>query len=122
MKTNSFSIKARTDSFRYAIKGVYQFFLQEPNAVIHFIATIIVFTGIFYFKISKTETIALILATGLVWVAEIFNTAIEKMMDIISPGWNANVGLIKDISAGAVLVSAFVAAIIGAIVFIPKII
>lgn len=122
MKTNSFSFRARRNSFRFALKGIYQFFLQEPNAVIHFVATVIVFAGIFYFKLSKTETIALVLAIGFVWVAEIFNTAIERAVDLISPGWNADAGSIKDISAGAVLMSAVVAAITGAIVFIPKII
>jgi diacylglycerol kinase (ATP) len=121
MKVNSFSIKARSRSFRYAFNGIYKFFLHEPNAVLHFIATIAVFAGIFYFNIQRSEIVVLVLATGFVWVAEIFNTAIERIMDVISPEWRSETGLIKDLSAGAVLLSALTAAITGAIIFIPKI-
>ena len=121
MKANSFSINARLKSFRYAIKGIIQFFLQEPNAWIHLLATTGVVIGIFYFKISNNELLALILSIGFVWVAELFNTAIERIMDFLSPGYDSRTAIIKDLSAGAVLLSALTAATIGLIVFIPKI-
>jgi diacylglycerol kinase (ATP) len=64
--------------------------------------------------------IALVIVIGLVWVAEIFNTAIEKIMDLISPSYHPEVKLIKDLAAAAVLTTAFIAVIAGAIIFIPK--
>ena len=64
---------------------------------------------------------ALIIVIGFVWVAEFFNTAIERIMDFISPGQHPEVRFIKDMSAGAVLLAALTAAITGGIIFIPEI-
>lgn len=121
MKSNSFSIRARGKSFQYALHGIYKFFLQEPNAVIHLIATILVFLAAFYFDVTKTEMLALVIVTGFVWSAELFNTAIEKVMDFISPDRHPAIEFIKDVSAGAVLLSALTAFITGIIIFLPKI-
>ncbi|MEI9946247.1 MAG: diacylglycerol kinase family protein [Chitinophagaceae bacterium] len=120
MKSNSFSLKARSKSFRYAFNGIYKFLVQEPNALIHLSATIIVFLAALYFDISKTEAMALVIVTGLVWAAEIFNTAIERIMDFISPDYHPAVEVIKDMAAGAVLITAITAIVTGAIIFIPK--
>lgn len=121
MKANSFSIKARGRSFRYACKGIYKFFSQEPNAWIHVAATAVVFGAAFYFKVTRTEMMTLVIVTGFVWVSEILNTAVERIMDFISPEHHPETGFIKDIAAAAVLLSALTALITGAIVFIPKI-
>lgn len=121
MRITLFSIRARFRSFGYAFRGICHFFLQEPNAWIHLIATTGVAIGIFYFKISSNELLVLILSMGFVWVAELFNTAIERIMDFVSPGYDSRTGIIKDLSAGAVLLSAFTAAIAGLVIFIPKI-
>ena len=115
-----FSIKARIKSFQFAFAGLYQFFKSEQNAWIHLAATITVIIMSFVFSITKNEAIALVFATGFVWVAEIFNTAIEKIMDFITVGKNQKIKLIKDLSAAAVLVAAVTAAVIGCLVFIPK--
>ncbi|MBO9658929.1 MAG: diacylglycerol kinase family protein, partial [Chitinophagaceae bacterium] len=68
------------------------------------------------------ELIALVIVTGLVWAAEIMNTAVEHLVDFVSPGFHQKAGLIKDLSAGAVLVLSVTALITGLIIFIPKII
>lgn len=111
---------AGIESMKYAWNGVKEFVAQEPNARIHLVATTILCGAIVYFKIRGVELLALIIVTGFVWVAEAFNTAVEAIMDFISPEYHPRVGLIKDISAGAVLLAVFTALIIAAIVFFPK--
>jgi len=73
-----------------------------------------------YCKLSPNEIVFLVLVTGFVWVAELFNTAIERIMDFISGESHPGIKLIKDLAAGAVLLSAVTAFITGAIIFIPK--
>ena len=121
MKTKQFSFRDRANSFRYAWEGIYSFFAREHNAWIHLAATVTMFLAAWWFSVSRSEMILLIVATGFVWVAEIFNTAIEKTMDFISPEYHPRVKVIKDLSAAAVLVAAFVSMITGALIFIPKI-
>jgi diacylglycerol kinase (ATP) len=120
MKTKQFSFRARANSFRFAWEGIYSFFRQEHNAWIHLAASLVAFIAAWWFRVSRNEMILLIAVIGFVWVAEIFNTAIEKMMDLISPGYHPKVKLIKDLAAAAVLVAAFIALITGAFIFIPK--
>lgn len=120
MKTKQFSFRARANSFRFASDGVYSFFSQEHNAWIHFAATIMVFIAAFGFRVSRIEMISLVIVTGFVWVAEIFNTAIEKIMDFVSPELHPEIKLIKDLAAAGVLLAAFTAVVTGAIIFIPK--
>ena len=120
MKQQQFSLRARLNSFGFAFNGLYTFFKQEPNAMIHLIATITVCIAAVYFNVSVFEIIALIIVTGFVWVAEIFNTAIERIMDFISMEENSNIKFIKDLAACGVLISAITAMVTGAIIFIPK--
>jgi len=121
MKQNDLSLRSRGKSFRFAFNGISVFFKQEPNAILHIIATILVFVAAIFFDITKTEWIAIIVVTGFVWVAELLNTAIEKIMDFIQPAYHPSVKYIKDVSAAAVLLSAITAILTGAIIFIPKI-
>lgn len=121
LKASPFSLRARANSFRYAWNGIHRFFAQEHNAWIHLAATITVIISACWFHVSRQEMILLIVVTGLVWVAEIFNTAIEKMMDFIAPGYHPRVKLIKDLAAAGVLVASFIALTTGAFIFIPKI-
>jgi diacylglycerol kinase (ATP) len=120
MKAKEFSFRARAGSFRFAINGIKGFFRQEHNARIHLAATIAVFIAAWWLRLSGTEIILLVIVTGFVWSAEIFNTAIERIMDLISPERQPEVKLIKDLAAAAVLVAALIAFITGAIIFIPK--
>lgn len=117
-----FSFKNRLQSIGYALQGVKAFFHREHNAVIHLSSTILVVCMAVIFGVTGMEAIALLLVTGFVWTAELFNTAIEKIMDLITVEKRPAVKFIKDVSAAAVLVAAAVALITGAVVFIPKII
>lgn len=116
-----FSIRARARSFRYAFEGVAAFFRKEPNAQLHGLGTIAVIVLSALFQVSGQEMIAFIFSLGFVWCAELFNTAIEKLTDIVSPGKTPAAKFIKDVSAAAVLMAAVTALTVGCIVFIPKI-
>src|SRR5258708_32656580 len=104
----SFSIKARLRSFRYAFEGLNSFFTSQHNAIIHLLMTALVFMASLFFNISKTEAIAVILATGFVWTAELFNTAIEKLADMVSKDFLPEIKFIKDLWASAVLFTVYV--------------
>lgn len=114
--------KKLINSFKYAIEGFISSFRTERNMKIHILAMIIVVILSIYMKISLIEWCIVTLAISLVIGAELFNTAIETIIDMISPERNPNAKLVKDISAAAVLVLALGAASIGAIIFIPKVI
>ncbi|MBO9563480.1 MAG: diacylglycerol kinase family protein [Niastella sp.] len=121
MKPAPFSIRARARSFGYAWEGIIAFVRREHNAWLHCIATIAVAVLAFVVDLTNTEIIALVFAVGFVWVAEMFNTCIEHIMDFISTERKPAIKFIKDLSAGAVLVAAITALIVGSIIFIPKI-
>ena len=120
MKQKRLSLQSRMNSFGFAFRGIFKFFQQEPNAWIHLAATTCVFIAAVYFDVSNSEMIALIIVSAFVWVAEIFNTVIERIMDFISVKKEPEIAFIKDLAAGAVLISAVTAIVVGAIVFIPK--
>jgi len=121
MKLKSFSFRERAGSFRFAWEGIRLFFRKEHNAWIHLAASTGVFFAAGWFRLPGNEIISLVIVTGFVWAAEIFNSAIERIMDFISPGQCAEIKHIKDLSAAAVLLAAITALITGAIIFIPKI-
>ncbi|MGZ3956137.1 MAG: diacylglycerol kinase family protein [Flavisolibacter sp.] len=115
-----FSFKARLKSFRYAWEGIVSFFRWEHNAQIHLVVTILVAILSLTLKLANWEAVAVVFSVALVWVAEMFNTVVEKTMDYISTVTHPQVKMIKDIAAGAVLITAIAALIVGCIVFIPK--
>ncbi|MFI5187252.1 MAG: diacylglycerol kinase family protein [Chitinophagales bacterium] len=119
-ESTSFIIKARFRSFRYAFRGLNAFFAGQHNAFIHLLMTIAAFIAAIFFSISKTEVIAIIIAAGFVWAAELFNTAIEKLADLVSKDFHPGIKFVKDVSAAAVLLSALAAFLTGAIIFLPK--
>lgn len=121
-EVKGFSVRQRFRSFRFAFAGLIAFFSAEHNARIHTAATVAVIISGILFDISSAEWLTVIIVTAMVWAAELFNTAIEKIMDYISPGHHPQVKIIKDLSAAAVLVTAIAALIAGLIIFIPKII
>lgn len=121
MTSQPFSWKARVASFSFAFRGIVAFFRTEHNAWIHGGLTVLVLVLSIVLKISKTEFILLVLAMTPVWMAELFNTAIEKAMDFISIEQHQQIKLVKDLAAAAVLIAAIAALLIGCIVFIPKI-
>jgi|WetSurMetagenome_2_1015567.scaffolds.fasta_scaffold354206_1 diacylglycerol kinase (ATP) len=115
-----FSFKDRIMSFKHAFHGIAEFFQSEHNAIIHlFVATVAVGFGI-WLSISSFEWIIVILLIGIVFIAELFNTAIEKLGDLITKDYNESIKKAKDFSAAAVFIAALVAVVIGLIIFIPR--
>ena len=120
-KKESFSLKKRISSFRFAINGLVNCIKYEHNARVHTLAVVIVTVLGFVFQITIPEWIAIAIVIGLVLMAELFNTAIERLVDFVEPEWNSKVGLIKDYCAAAVLIASVIAMVVGGLVFIPKI-
>lgn len=116
-----FSIKKRIGSFRFAWEGFKCFIRSEHNAWIHIAATLAVIAFGVYYKISRTEWTAVCIAVALVFSAEMLNTAIEKLCDVVMPQQHESIKRIKDISAAAVLLCSVIACIIGLLIFLPKI-
>jgi diacylglycerol kinase (ATP) len=114
-----FSLIKRAKSFTQAGRGLWVFFKTTHNAWIH--VTIFIFAiGLgFYVGITSTEWMMLILASGMVLMAEAFNTAIEIDIDLTSPNYHPYAKDTKDVAAGAVLISAVVALTVGLIIFVP---
>ena len=111
----------RIASFGYAWKGIRSFVSKEPNAWIHCSAIVLVTIAGFFFSITHTEWLIIILCFGIVLAAEGFNTAIERLVNLVSPERHPVAGDVKDIAAGAVLICAVAAAIVGIIIFMPYI-
>ena len=120
MKKEPFSLRARMASFRNAWKGLSVFVRQEHNAWIHLSMTVLVILAGVLFRISTSEWIAVVFAIGLVISAEAINSAIERLADVVQPNRDERIRDVKDICAGAVLVCAMTAFVIGLIVFLPK--
>ncbi len=116
-----FSVKRRIGSFSHAGRGVCIHFKETHNSWIEgLIFLCVVYLG-WYSNITETEWLFIILASSMVFVSEAFNTAIEMHMDLTSPEFNPCAKDTKDIAAGAVLISAIAALIVGLIIFVPKI-
>ncbi len=109
-------------SFGFAFKGIRIVGRSQQNFWIHVIIAGLVVVSGFYAKLTHTEWCILVLTMVVVLAMEVINTAIEKLVDFVSPGFNEQAGMIKDISAAAVLVTAIGAIIIGLIIFLPKIV
>jgi len=120
-RSEKFSFRKRLVSFRYAFNGLKKLIKEEHNARIHLFITCCVLIAGAIFKISKLEWIAVILCIGWVFAMELINSAIENTADLISKERNETIEKIKDLSAGAVLVAAIASAVVGLIVFLPKI-
>ena len=116
-ENKKFSIIKRAKSFKHAGRGLYIFIKTTHNAWIHVLVLLAVIVAGFYFKISSIEWMILILTGGFVLVAEAFNTAIEIDMDLTSPEYHPYARDTKDVAAGAVLVSAITALIVGILIF-----
>lgn len=105
----------------YAARGVFEFLSTEPKTMIYTPATFAVIVAALLLHLTNIEWILLTGAIAAVWAAEMFNTCIEEIMNFIHPAQHPKIKRIKDISAGAVLLTAMASAIAGAIIFLPKI-
>lgn len=108
--------------FKYAFNGIFFAVKTQANVRNHIVVAVLVISAGFVFKINPVEWVFIIFAIGLVLASELFNTTIESLVDIVSPTYNEKAGLVKDVAAGAVLIAAVISVIIGAIIFLPKII
>lgn len=109
-------------SFQYAFTGIISAFKSERNLKVHsFIALFVIIAGLFL-KLNMTEWLFIIFAISFVFVSELFNTAIEEAVNVATKKIDETAKLAKDIAAGAVLLSAINAVLIGCFIFLPKII
>ena len=118
----AFSIAKRLKSFTFAFNGLKILLREEHNSWIHIAITICVVIVGFLLQISLIEWIAIVLCMGLVFALELVNSAIENIADFVSPQKNEIIKKVKDLSAAAVLIAAICSAIVGIIIFLPKII
>jgi len=114
-------LKGRIKSFKYALTGL-KLLLKELNFQIHLVAFVLIIILSIYLKISSYEWLFVLLSSFFVLICEAINTAIEKIMDFTSLEKDKRIADIKDISAAFVLLSAINAVIVGAFIFVPKII
>ena len=113
-------LRGRLRSLGHAFRGLAICFRTQTNARLHALATALVVALGFGLKLRAWEWGAVVMAIALVWTAECFNTAMEGMVDLISPERRPLAGRIKDLAAGGVLAAAIGAATVGAIIFAPK--
>jgi len=104
-------------SFLNAFRGVFLMIKSERNFQIEVLAFFINLFLIFYFRLSAIDTILILIVSSGVLIAEIFNTAIEKICDVIQPEFDKRIGFIKDIAAGAVILMTIVSFIVGILVY-----
>jgi len=118
--TRAFTLSARIKSIKYALEGMFLVLKTQHNAWIHATATLLVIALGISVSLTSTEWLLLVLSISVVWVAESFNTALEYLADAITKDFHSSIKNAKDISAGAVLISAIGSVIIGLIIFVPK--
>ncbi len=104
-----------------AFEGLYYFFKNERNGQIQLLILLLTMSLGFYFCITRSEWLSVIVCFALVLSLEMINTAIEKLSDMVEPNLNPHIKIIKDVTAGAVFWASFICVIVGAVIFIPKI-
>lgn len=117
-----FSAIKRAKSFAHAGRGILVFIKTTHNAWIHIAALIVAIALGLFLRINAVEWMMLVFAAGMVLAAEAFNTAIEIDIDLTSPEYHPYARDTKDVAAGAVLISAITALIIGLFIFVPYLI
>jgi len=104
-------------SFYYAFRGIMSVIASERNMRIHLLAAVSVISLGFYFHISTTEWCLAVICIGMVMAAEVFNSAIESLTDLVKPEHHPMAGKIKDAAAGAVLLVSIAAGVVGMAIF-----
>lgn len=113
-------LRAYLHAFVHALAGIKSFITTERNAKFHLVASLVVIGMGYYCSLAAMEWLWIALAICLVWVSEMLNTAIEGVCDRITTQHDAQIKIIKDVSAGAVLVASMFAVVVATIIFIPK--
>jgi undecaprenol kinase len=117
-----FSFRKRGISFSHAWRGIIYLIKTEHNARVHLTVIIIAIVSGALLEIEPAEWVVIAIVIGLVLVTELLNSAIEKLADIVEPELNKKIGIIKDYSAGAVLVAAIISVVAGGVIFLPRIV
>jgi diacylglycerol kinase len=108
-------------SLTCALRGLVHVFKNEKNFQNELAVAFLVTLAMFYFNVTRTETVALVLVIGGVLIMELLNTVVERVVDILKPRIHPYARLIKDMMAAIVLISVIFAVIIGLIIFLPYI-
>jgi len=119
---NVFKVGRFRDSLNIAVKGIVYLFLYHRNMRFIFTAGIAAFVAGLFFRLAGIELIALCITITLVFVAEIFNTAIEMMMNTVSEKYHTKIRIIKDIAAGVVVLACLNSVAVGCLLILPKVI
>ncbi|MFC4411085.1 diacylglycerol kinase family protein [Chungangia koreensis] len=115
-----FNLRKLLLSFKFAFEGIVHSIKTEQNIRFHLLATMVVMIAGLLTGLDKGEWIIIFILIGGMLSLELINTAIERVVDLVSPGWQPLAKQAKDAAAGAVLVFATISAIIGILIFLPK--
>lgn len=115
-------LKDRLRSFAYAFKGIAEVVRHQANMQIHVVIMLLVLLVASLLSLSPTEWALILICMGMVLSAELFNSALEYLTDLVSPDYHPLAGKAKDAAAGAVLVCAIAAVLVGLLVLGPKLI
>jgi len=107
-------------SFNWAFEGVVHALRRERNMWIHFGAAVLVLVAALFFSLARLEVVALFVAITLVLIAEMMNTAIEHVVDLVTDELDPRAKIAKDVAAGAVLVATLNALVVAYLVFYDK--
>lgn len=113
-------IKKHARSYKYATQGILHTLRTQSNIWIQIPCGVAILLAAWYFKVERWEWFVLVLTIGQVISAELFNTSIEVMMNLIHRKYDLDVKIAKDVAAGAVLVSVLAAVVIGILIFAPR--
>ncbi len=113
-------LRDRLRSFTYAFKGIADVVLHQANMQIHVVVMLLVLFIAFLLPLHALEWAVLLICMGMVLSAELFNSALEYLTDLVSPDYHPLAGKAKDAAAGAVLICAFVAVLVGLLILGPK--
>jgi diacylglycerol kinase len=122
MNQDKFSLKSRLGSFKFAVHGLVSLIKNEHNSRIHLIVAFAAIIIGIILNLNQYEWALLIVVIGIVFISELLNSSIESLADHINPEWNELIRRAKDYSAAAVLISAVIAIVVGALIFLPRII
>ena len=115
-------LKRKADSFKFAFSGIKELWVHESNTRIHLIFTILVMIMAILLKVSSVEMCILVFIIGAVWSAEAMNSAVERVVDLVTLDKKPLAKAAKDLAAGSVLLLAITSVVIGLVIFMPKII
>jgi diacylglycerol kinase len=115
-------IRKHIASYGYAFRGIYRAFRYEANMLFHLAGAFGVVVLNYMLNITRTEWLFTLILIGLVWMAEVFNTAIEKLADRVTEEHDSLIGHAKDLAAGAVLIICGFAVLCALIIYFPYVI